>query len=368
MLRRIIFGLVVVVIALIAYVLLWPVRVDPEAWNPPPAPALSGVYAPNNRLAAVERLAEGAGVGPETIAIDAQGNIYGGMVDGRIIRVRPDGSGVATFADTGGRPLGLDFDTRGNLIVADGRKGLLAITPDGKITVLATEHGGVKFGFTDDVDIGRDGTIYFSDASHKFDVAHYTQDLLEHRANGRLLAYDPTTRTTKLLLDGLYFANGVAVSPDQSFVLVNETSKYRVRRLWLSGPRAGQNEVFIENLPGFPDGISSNGAGVYWLALAAPRNPDLDAMLPKPFMRKVLARLPQRLAPQPKCHAFVLGLDTNGKVVQNLQDPECKHFGFVTAVTEHNGYLYLGSLLQTAIGRVALNESSGAIPQPAPAR
>lgn len=368
MLRRIVLGLVIVVVVLAAYLFFWPTGLDPEVWNPPPAPALSGVYAPNDRLAGVERLAEGVGPSPETIAIDAQGNIYGGLLDGRIVRVRPDGSGATTFVDTGGRPLGLDFDTRGNLIVADARKGLLAVAPDGKITVLATEHGGIKFGFTNDVDIGRDGTIYFSDASSKFDVAHYTLDLLEHRANGRLLSYDPTTRTTKLLLDGLYFANGVALSPDQSFVLVNETSMYRVRRLWLSGPRAGQNEVVIDNLPGFPDGLSSNGAGVYWLALAAPRNPDLDGMLPKPFVRKIVARLPERLAPQPKCHAFVLGFDGDGKIVQNLQDPACKRFGFVTAVTEHGGYLYLGSLQESAIGRIAIKESPAAASQPAPAR
>jgi len=354
MLRRILPGWVIVVAAVVAYLLLWPVRVDPEAWNPPPAPPLRGVYAPNTRLAAAERLGEGAGIGPETIAVDAQGNLYGGMADGRIVRLKPDGGGAATFANTGGRPLGLDFDARGNLIVADGMKGLLAVAPDGKVTVLATEHGGLRFGFADDVDVGRDGTIYFTDASHKFDVAHYNQDLLEHRANGRLLAYDPTTRTTRLLLDQLYFANGVAASPDQSFVLVNETSRYRVRRLWLSGPRQGQNEVFIDNLPGFPDGISSNGAGVYWLALVAPRNSDLDGMLPRPFLRKIVARLPESLAPQPKCHAFVLGLDAGGRVVQNLQDPDCKRYGFVTAVTEHDGQLYLGSLTATAIGRVAL--------------
>lgn len=352
--RRILLGVVIVIAAIAAYLLAWPTGIDPAAWNPPPAPELDGVYAPNTRLAEIERLGEGAGIGPETIAIDAQENIYGGMQDGRIVRLKPDGGGAITLATTGGRPLGLDFDERGNLIVADADKGLLAVAPDGTVTVLATEHGGVPFRLTDDVDIGRDGTIYFTDASSKFPLDRYERDLLEHRGNGRLLAYDPTTRATRLLLDQLYFANGVAVSSDQSFVLVNETSKYRVRRLWLDGPRKGQSEVFIDNLPGFPDGISFNGKDTYWVALAAPRNADLDGMLPNPFLRKIVARLPERLAPQPRCHAFVLGLDAAGKVVRNLQDPACSRYGFITAVTEHNGRLYLGSLTEAAIGRFAL--------------
>ncbi len=350
----IVVGLVLVIVAAGAYLLWWPVRIDPAAWTPQPAPALAGVYAPNTRLSETERLAEGFGIGPETIAVDAQGNIYGGVLDGRIVRLKPDGSGAATFVNTGGRPLGIEFDKQGNLIVADAAKGLLSIAPDGKITVLTTDADGKPFRLTDGIDIGRDGTIYFTDASYKFSVAETTLDLLEHRGNGRLLAYDPKTGATRLLLDQLYFANGVAVSPDQSFVLVNETGEYRVRRLWLSGPRQGKDEIFIDNLPGFPDGISSNGAGRYWLALVAPRTSDLDNLLPNPFARKIIARLPASVAPKATCYAFVLGLDANGKIVENLQDPGCKRFGFITAVTEHEGKLYFGSLELPAIGRFAL--------------
>lgn len=353
--RRIVLAAVIVLALVALYLLAWPTGMDPQAWEPPQAPALEGAYAPNDRLARIERLAEGAGVGPETIAVDAAGNIYGGVADGRILRLNPDGTGATTFANTGGRPLGLAFDQRGNLVVADAYKGLLAIAPDAKITVLATGHDGRAFGLTDDVAIGSDGTIYFTDASHKFSLADHLDDFIEHRGNGRLLAYDPTTRATRLLLDDLYFANGVAVSPDQRYLLVNETSKYRVRRYWLDGPNKGRSDVLIDNLPGFPDGISANGAGTYWIALVAPRNPDLDAMLPKPWLRNLVARLPEALRPRPRCHAFVLGIDAEGKVTHNLQDPACTRYGFITAVTEHDGRLYLGSLTVPAIGRLALN-------------
>src|SRR4030095_11592897 len=102
--------------------------------------------------------------------------------------------------------------------------------------------------------------------------------------------------------------------------LVAETGMYRVMRIWLTGPQAGQSEIFIDNLPGFPDGISSNGKDRFWLALVKPRDAVLDKLLPHPFLRKVVARLPKFLQPAPKRYSFVLGLDGNGRVVDNLQD------------------------------------------------
>jgi sugar lactone lactonase YvrE len=351
-LRRVLAGFVIILILLMAYLVLWPVPIEPGSWDPPRAPALEGVYEQNNLLASVERLGEGAGVGPEDVAVDDRGRIYGGMQDGRIIRLQPDGTHAEEFALTGGRPLGMHFDAHGSLIVADAYRGLISISLDGSITDLASEANGVPFSLTDDVDIAKDGTIYFTDASSRFCQVDYMADLIEHRPNGRLLAYYPETKITRVLLDDLYFANGVAVSPDQSFVLVNETGKYRVRRYWLAGPQKGRTDIFIQNLPGFPDGISA-GKEFFWLALVTPRDSLLDALLPRPFIRKMVLRLPRSIMPGPKRYGFILGLDRNGNVVHNLQDPSGA-FSQITSVQEHEGMLYLGSLVEDAIGRLPL--------------
>jgi sugar lactone lactonase YvrE len=336
---------------LVLYMLFWPVPIDPQAWTPQPIPRLEGQYAVNDRLAAAQRIGVGAGVGPETVSVDAQGRIYAGYEDGRIARFAADGSRPETFAQTGGRPLGHRFDAAGNLIVADAVKGLLSISPDGKISTLATQHGGVPFGLTDDVEPGADGNYYFSDASSKFGLRDFMLDVLEHGANGRLLAYDPRTRETRLLLGGLHFANGVAVAPDASYVLVAETTEYRVRRYWLAGPKAGQSDIFIDNLPGFPDGISSNGRGIFWLAIVGPRDAQLDGLLPRPFLRKLLLRL-HLPDPAPRRYAMVLGLDAQGRVVHNLQDPSANAYAPITAVQESGGMLYLGSLYELSIARL----------------
>jgi sugar lactone lactonase YvrE len=348
------FILLILVVAL-AYLLLAPVPIAPAAWTPPASPGLTGQYAQNTRLSAVQKLPLGDGHKPEDVALDAEGKIYAGFEDGRIMVLQPDGTQPRVFADTKGRPLGLVFDREGNLIVADALKGLLSISKTGEIKVLADEADGVKFSCLNDLDIGADGTIYFTEASNKFPMSQFTNDLLEHQPNGRLLALDPQSRRPRTLLRNIYFANGVAVSPDQTFVLVAETAEYRIRRVWLKEPKMGQNDVFIDNLPGFPDGISSNGRDRFWLALVTPRQAIFDRMLlPYPTMRKMVARLPKFMLPAPKRYSFVLGLDPQGRVVENLQNgsPDC--FAQIANVVEHNGALYLGSIGENTVGRFPL--------------
>jgi len=338
-------------VSLLVYLLFWPVPITPRAWAPSPTPALDGHYAQNSKLAGTERLYLGDGFAPEDVALDSNGRIYAGFEDGRIMRLEPDGSGPGAFVNTQGRPLGLVFDSTGNLIVADAIKGLLKVTPDGQINTLAIAADGLPFGCTNDLDIATDGTIYFTDASSKFPLTNYKADILEHQPNGRLLAFDPKTQTTRTILPELHFANGVAVSPDQSFLLVCETGRYRLWRVWLSGDRQGQAEVFIDNLPGFPDGLSANGKDKFWLALVTPRDRLLDKLLPYPFLRRVVMRLPKFLQPAPKRYGFVLGLDGEGRVVENFQDgsPDC--YAQIANVVEHDGKLYFGSIGESTIGR-----------------
>src|SRR5215210_5875239 len=224
--RVALFSVLILVVAL-AYLLFAPVPITPAAWTPPAAPALTGQYEQNTRLSPVEKLSVGEGHKPEDVALDAEGKIYSGFEDGRIMVLQPDGTQPRVFSNTGGRPLGLIFDHSGNLLVADAIKGLLSIDKSGEVKVLAVEADGVKFVCLNDLDVGADGTIYFTEASNRFPMSQFANDLLEHQPNGRLRALDPQTQKPRTLLRDLYCANGVAVSPDQSFVLVAETGKYR---------------------------------------------------------------------------------------------------------------------------------------------
>eukprot|EP01031_Cornospumella_fuschlensis_P012202 gene12202-14919_t len=115
-------GLLVLLIAAAGiYLAITKSPIDPVAWDAPKAPPMTGVMEPNDTLMKAELLAKGQIHGPEDTAVDAQGRVYAGLHDGRVVRITADGK-VETFATTGGRPLGMDFDAQGNLIVGDAYK------------------------------------------------------------------------------------------------------------------------------------------------------------------------------------------------------------------------------------------------------
>ena len=340
---------------LAAYLLLWPVPIEPLRYIPSENPGMTGLFSQNERLAGIQHLIRGVGQGPEDVARGSDGRFYTGLQDGRIIRFTPDSNEPETFVSTGGRPLGMQFDAQGNLIVADAFKGLLSISSTGGIRVLTDNVNGTRLLFTDDLDIALDGTIWFSDASQRFDQHNYILDFLETRPTGRLLSFDPKTGETRVRLDKLMFANGVALGPEDAYVLVNETMGSRIKRLWLKGPKAGQTDIFLDALPAYPDNISFNQDDIFWVALPSPRSKELEDLWPSPFRRKVLMRLPARMregmAAPP--YDWVIGVNTNGEIVHNLQDPQ-GGYGGITSVNEFDGRLYLGSIAASSVGRIAV--------------
>lgn len=351
-------GLLLIVFVLLGGFLLSPSPVDSKAWKAPAPPAMTGKLAPNELLRLSDLLARGQVYGPEDTTVDANGVLYTGTQDGKIVRVWPDGR-VEEWLETGGRPLGLVFDDNGNLIVADAWKGLLSIAPDKTTTLLSRESEGLPFRFTDDVDIAPDGRIYFTDASSRFEQPDYVLDLLEMRPHGRLLRYDPRTGRTETLLRNLHFANGVAVSPEGDYVLVNETWKYRILKYWIQGPRAGQAEVFADNLPGFPDNLAVDRAGRYWVAFPTLRNPQVDSMHRQPWLKDLVAKLPESFHPKPQEYGLALAFDANGEVITSLHDTRGTHLQEITSVNPHDGHLYFGSLHNDRIGRLPLRAIPG---------
>jgi len=350
-------GLTLAVVA--GYLLFAPTPIEPVSWTPPPAPSLSeGEFKENTRLAGIERIGSNLELyGPEAILADEEEHILTGLQDGRIVRVSPDGKSLQTLVNTGGRPLGLAWHPDGRLIIADGIKGLMALNlANSELELLTTESDGIPFGFADDVDISADGQYaYFSDASIRW---HYGQDgeaVMEHRGDGRLMVYDFHSGETKTLVAGLEFANGVALGPNEDYVLVTETGAYRITRLWLKGPKAGRQDVFRDNLPGLPDNITFNGQDRFWLAIFTPRNYFLDAFADNPFMRKVFARALRVIPKLVEHRAMALGLNTDGGIVANLQDTGKGNYSPITSVRQVGDTLYFGSLNERSIGKIKLN-------------
>ena len=329
-------------------------RLDPAGWTPPTAPAMAGTLASNDELSDLDTVVTADG--PEDVAFDDENRLYTGAADGRVYRTadpvddETTDATVEVFARTDGRPLGLTFDGE-DLLVAGEDAGLLSVAPHGEVTTLTTSAGGREIAFADDVHVADDGTVYFTDATvHD----QFEDELWELRDTGRLLAYHPDTGETTVELEGLGFANGVVPGPDGESLLVNETSRYRVRRYYVEGDRAGEAEPFSENLVGFPDNIDVADDGTYWVSVPSLRADVLDTLHRYPWVIRQLGKLPAsatELDIDP--YGLVLRLDGDGNVVESLHDPEGGTFG-VTSATQHEGALYLGTLFGSTVWRYQL--------------
>jgi sugar lactone lactonase YvrE len=320
----------------------------PVVWTPPSIPdrarrADSGVPLPPLRIIELN------GTGPEDVVVDAEGRILTGVDDGRILRISPDGRTIETIADTGGRPLGLELHPDGGLVVCDARRGLLHVDR-GDIRTLVDAS---DLRFCNNAAVAANGTIYFSDSSRRFGLEHWRADILEHSGTGRLFRREPDGRVEQLL-DGLQFANGVALAADESFVAVAQTGAYAVTRLWLTGDRAGTTDELVPNLPGFPDNIALGEDDLIWITIASPRNPLVDRLAPlPPVLRQAVWALPEQLQPAPAHTVWVLAVDADGRVVHDLQGT-CERFHMVTGVRQRGSEVFLGSLIGRTIGVLTL--------------
>jgi sugar lactone lactonase YvrE len=323
--------------------------IDPHPWTPTPPVPLTGAWAPGDRLEGLRRVSTGEVVGPEDVAVLPDGSVVASMADHTILRWSADLAGPpSVFARTGGRPLGMDVGPDGRLFVAVAGVGLVAFDAHGHEEVLCREADGVPLGFADDVEVGPDDVAYVSDVTTRFPFESWKLDVVENGTTGRLVAVDLATGACREVASGLSFANGVAVAADASFALVVETSRYRVRRVWLTGERRGTTEVFLDGLPGFPDGISRGEDGRFWLTLASTRNAIVDLGAARPWIRSLVAALPAAWQPAPEPVAIVVALEADGRVVDVLHDADGEPYGTVTSAEMIGGRLWLGSLSEQA--------------------
>lgn len=334
-----------------------PSPINAAAWSPEPMPTWSGPLTPNNLLTHAERLGLETLQHPEDLAFDKQGRLYTGSDDGNIYRIDLDETGAVSafdvFAHTGGYPLGLAFDASGRLLAAVKGVGLLAIDSFGKTQLLASQVNGSPITYANSLAIAQSGLVYFTDSSVKFERG-WPYDVLEARPHGRLLAYHPNTGETELIKDDLYFPNGLVLAPDESYLLVAETTRYRISRYWLSGERRATWDIFAENLPILPDNLSRDTAGNYLLA-GNRRLPLIDALHPHPVIKHQMAKIPRDMLlsiptrPENR-YGLVIVLGLRGDIRHSLHDPTGKVYG-VSVARFHQGFLYLGTLMGMDIVR-----------------
>ncbi|UNB51130.1 SMP-30/gluconolactonase/LRE family protein [Mycolicibacterium sp. YH-1] len=314
--------------------------IDPVRWRPPPVDALPDPPARPVTIVPV------GGMGPEDVVVDAEGQLWTGLVDGRIVRISPDDGEYSVVADTGGRPLGLHVARDGRVLICDCDRGLLALDPSsGVLSTLATSVDGRPLGFCSNVTETADGTIYFTEStSADFGFENFLGPFLEARGRGGLFRLD-ADGTVTTLVSGLYFTNGVTVTADGSALVFAETMGRRLSKYWLTGPLAGTVTPLAVHLPGMPDNISTGSDGRIWTAMVTPVNTAAESLMPRaPWLRKLVWRLPARLHPKIAPEIWVIGFDPDsGSAVGGIRTTH-PDFGAVTGVVESGGRLWMSTI------------------------
>ena len=284
---------------------------------------------------------------PEDVLVSDKGIVFTGTHDGWIYQITPETGETRQLANTGGSPLGLEFLSEDQLLICDCQQGLLNLNLKSlKLETLASGVGDREFNFCNNASVAKDGTIYFSESSTRNKLADSNRDIIEHIGTGSLFCRKPDGEIS-CLLDGLQFANGVCLFPDETFVLVAESGLPQLNRFYLSGPKQGNREILP--LPALPDNLSIGSDGLLWVALVAPATKELAGIQKMPLtMRKLVARVPDKYLPKGQQILRVAAYDFEGNCVHDFAGDASQYY-LVTGVREHNGRVYMGTIVDKAI-------------------
>ncbi|CAL7949997.1 unnamed protein product [Xylocopa violacea] len=355
-----------------------------------------------NRLRGAEVLFSGEIRGPEYFA-SYNGKLYTGIRGGYVVQIEEDRLiPIVKFGqkcdglwqeEKCGRPLGLKFNDRGELFVADAYYGIFKVDVNTRQYINIVNNSipidGMIPRLVNSLDIAKNGDIYWTYSSSDFSLHNGLYSFLAN-PTGSLVRYNAKTKKNEILIKNLGFANGILLSDDESFVIVAECQASRIVKYHLKGPKVGQQEYFAEGLPGLPDNIHTDGQGGFLVSLILSidsQHPALhQSLVPHPHVRKMLSRLlylveaPFKLLEDiyPNYYSekvlhtvaslefmaifdtqktsVILRMDKTGQILDALYSDDKKVHTICSAYI-HNEYLWLGSPWNDCIMRIPLKQA-----------
>jgi len=351
-------GLCLLLVAAAILLVLAPGPIESERYAPGPRMA---PFPTNDLLARrCRRISSGEIPHADKLLVDERGRVFAGDENGRIHVLVPEPDGGyrrELFAEPGGYPFELVSGPGGSLYGADHEGPHFAIDPSGRIERFETLRG-LATG-TAGLDVSRNGTLYYGAHPGALPDDLVFMELLAAHRSSELRSYDPATGEERVLADGLFRPVGVELSAAEDFVAVAEFFANRVTRVWLSGPRAGEVDRLVENLPGVVDGLASDGAGTFYLTMPGYDPPLLGWLHERPFAKDQLAKLLPALMRVGAVPAgglgLVIALDESGEILRTYQDPEGRVVDTITAAEIHEGALFVGSIAGDWIARCPID-------------
>ncbi|MBV8837213.1 MAG: SMP-30/gluconolactonase/LRE family protein [Alphaproteobacteria bacterium] len=350
-----------------------------------PIPAMDGAFTPNDLLDSCHPV--GAPIpGADAVARGPDGAIY---VSAGPDVLRLSGPGFAdrsVFATIGEGAVGaLTFHRDGRLLVCVAGRGLVAIGADGSRRWLEAAVGQA-LGCLTDVVVGQDGTIFLADGSRRNAPSDWLRDLMENGSSGRLLACGPALDNARVLLDGLRYPHGLALSGDGGMLWFTESWNHRLSRAPVTGLAIGRPQSVIGNMPGYPARLAPASGGGFWLSLFAVRTHLVEFVLREDEYREEMMRtVPQHLwlgpalatsgdchepmqfgnikalgiekpwAP-PRSYGLVARIDADGEPVRSLHSRRGgRHHGITATAETEEGLV----IVSKGSGRVLLGVAEG---------
>jgi hypothetical protein len=168
-----------------------------------------------------------------------------------------------------------------------------------------------------------------------------TDDLLEGRPNGRIIKIDTATWSATVVATGLYFANGVILSADESQLIFSETYAARLSVLDLKSQRVTPllSTHFIDNLSPGPK------EGTFWASIVLRRDAFLDTVAGSAILRRLLRKVPAPVKP----YTGGLLLDEKGDVELAFQDPAGQLIHGTSVYASYRNRLYIGTYKEHGI-------------------
>ena len=330
-------AVLIALLGALLYLLFSPITAEPRTWQPTAAQRLTAAPAQAATRLLVDELQ-----GPAKLVPHFQGKLATGLSDGRIVVFDPASGTVKPKGSIAGRPRGLQTSSSSGFVVAEPDRGILGARKH-RVPVVSNGPDGLPVRQALDVAIDPRGLLWFVDASASWSAAQAWTALVEHAANGRLLRFDDRERSTDVALSDLNFPAGLALSHAGDALLISELAAHRIRRYWLSGPRLGETEILVDGLPGYPAHISHTADGRYWVALMGPRLAALEAAAKRPWLARMLLRLPAPLRPQLAPRLMAVAIDDQGQILQTIDQAAGEAHAPVTSVIEHDSQLLFAS-------------------------
>ena len=207
----------------------------------------------------------GAGLAhSEAILVDRGSLVYGCTPAGFLYRVAPDGQveTVATLPE-GSIPNGFAMDVRGSIFYCClGKRGVMRISPGGAVSMFAERAGTTAINTPNFCSFDAEGNLYVSISSVAAeDFAGLERDLMTPHPTGALVRIRPDG-DAELVAEGLFFANGTAISPAEDAIFVLQSATRDCVRLPIAKDgTVGKAEIFSRDFPSIPDGMAFDVEG-----------------------------------------------------------------------------------------------------------